>query len=183
MRSCAAWSASSSFAAFATTGRTTAGRRANPSRQGVRGEGAVIRSARFEFSFGASHAAKFVHRIRCCFRPAQRRQRRDDLFRPILGRPNQEIPARRSLYARSRGRSGVKSIFSMVLPPGALRPHTRTSRAAVHQSCWLLRGESPLHKALFRLKGLLSEDTFGWSVSMVAAKTRLRRSSSIRARY
>ncbi len=52
--------------------------------------------------FGTLHAAKFIHHIRCCFPHAQRRQRRADLFGPILGRPNQEIPAGRSLHARSR---------------------------------------------------------------------------------
>src|SRR3979411_1765351 len=42
--------------------------------------------------------------------------------------------------------------------------------------------ERPLHKPRSRLIGLPTKDTFGWSVSIAAPKTRLRRSSSIRAR-
>jgi hypothetical protein len=93
MRSCAAWSANSSFAAF------------GPS------DWATISLWR-----GGSHGTALVHCIRSGFASPQRHWRRRDLPRPVLGRAWSAIPAGRSLYARARTEMARKAFSRSRLP-------------------------------------------------------------------
>ena len=136
-------------------------------------------------SRGASHAANLVHRIRSGFPPAQSRRRRRDVSRSLLGRAAQDISAATSLYARSRTEMARKACSSIAHPPAAPEFRCGNPGRPAHTLELLVapRGK-PSPQAVVAFDGFADRRRpSARSASIAAAKARLRRSSSIRARY